>query len=118
LDRDLAVHLSKTAEKGGTELGRTNGLSAEDGTHRGNDVRSRCIVQQIAHYAGTDGRQELCFVGIHRDDHDSKRGLISTLKSNICGEPACLQRVDDQDVALRIKHAANCRPRMSALSNN
>src|SRR5712664_3527005 len=114
----LAGHVSKRAEKRGTQLGRTNGLSAKDGTHRSNEVRSRCILQQIARYARTDGSQELFFVGIHGDDHDSKRSLVSTLTSNIRGEPACFQRVDDQDVALRMKQAASCPLRMSALSNN
>src|SRR5437879_31485 len=44
--------------------------------------------------------------------------MVSALKSNICRKPLCLQRVDDQDIALRIKHAARGRLRMPALSNN
>src|SRR5882762_1335433 len=44
--------------------------------------------------------------------------MVSALKSNICRKPLCLQRVDDQDIALRIKHAARRRLRMSALPNN
>jgi hypothetical protein len=65
-------------------LWRADSLAAEDGTHSGNDIRSRRVLQQIACYAGTDRSNELLFAGLHTNENNFAFGQRCTLGGKTC----------------------------------
>ena len=62
LDGDFPNRVRNELEQSEAKFRRANRFASKDGAHRGNNVRSRSILQQIACHTGTDGSHELIFI--------------------------------------------------------